>query len=372
MDQRETLFHLSQEARYDKSAVDARCSRLSAFATGSITRVVRGDGVRVPLLKVLQSSYCRMDCRYCCNRAQRDIRRARLSPDELAREFVALADHRLVNGLFLSSGIDDRSDKASDRMLGTVELLRNRYHYHGYVHLKILPGADDSTIAQSMILANRVSLNLEAANASRMDALSRAKRFKSLVKTLERIHAIKRRTGSHVTMATQFVVGASGETDAEIMRTAFDLYRRLHLVRIFYSGFSPIRATPLEGHDPVSPWREHRLYQADTLLREYGFGYGDMPFLEDGNLSPVRDPKLEWACRHPEAFPIEVNSARPQLLLRVPGIGPVRAQRIMERRQQGHLYDIADLGLPGAGAMRAAPYLLFDGHAPTHQLSLAI
>jgi predicted DNA-binding helix-hairpin-helix protein len=331
---------------------------------------VRPDGQRISLLKVLQTNVCEQDCYYCANRAQRDTRRVSFSPEELARAFDEMLARGLVQGLFLSSGVCGQAHRAMERMLATVELLRRRYHFGGYIHLKILPGAEDASVEAAVRMAQRVSVNLEAPNPRRIAALSPTKDFASLLGPLRRAHRIRRDLGRAVSMTTQFVVGAAGETDQEILASATGLYGELRLARAYYSAFQPIRDTPLENHPATPAWREHRLYQADFLLRQYGFRFQELVFDGGGNLSSTTDPKLLWARSHPELFPLEVNSATPEQLLRVPGIGPRSAQRILHWRRSATLHDIQAIGRAGADARRAAPFILLDGRQPTHQLLL--
>ncbi len=332
---------------------------------------VRPDGKRVRLLKVLQSNVCHNDCAYCVHRSGRDVPRSTFSPDELARLFAELVQRRRAEGLFLSSGVCGRVAQATERMLATVELVRKRYAFRGYVHLKILPGADDASIAESLKLAQRVSVNLEAPSAQRLTYLSRGKEFeRQLLAPLRTADRMRRGMDFPVSMTTQFVVGAADESDREILQTTVQLYSSIQLNRAYYSAFQPVSRTPLEDHAATPPWREHRLYQADFLLRQYGFTFEDLVFDAQGNLPQGADPKLLWALHHPERFPIELNTASREDLLRVPGIGAKSATEILGRRRQGRLHELDHLGLPLALAQRAAPFVLLSGVRPPFQPSL--
>jgi predicted DNA-binding helix-hairpin-helix protein len=332
---------------------------------------VRPDGTRVRLLKVLQSNVCENDCAYCAHRSGRDIRRSAFSPDELARAFYDLVRGGQAEGLFLSSGVCGPVGRASERMLATVELVRQRYQFKGYIHLKILPGAEDASIEAAVKLAHRVSVNLEAPNAERIRALSRTKDFEGqLLAPLRVAHRLRRELGRPVSMTTQFVVGAAQESDRELLKTSSQLYREIDLERAYYSAFQPVPDTPLENHPATPTWREHRLYQADFLLRQYGFVFDDLVFDEQGNLAAHADPKLLWATHHPERFPIEVNTASREDLLRVPGVGPKSASNILGRRRQGRICVLDQLGLPRALAQRAAPFVTLNGRRPEFQLPL--
>jgi predicted DNA-binding helix-hairpin-helix protein len=332
---------------------------------------VRPDGHRVKLLKVLQSNVCQNDCGYCAFRAGRDLPRASLAPEELARLFDGLYRSGKAEGLFLSSGVCGDANRTSERMLGTLELLRRHYHLNCYIHFKLLPGVQDAVIEQAMRWANRVSVNLEAPNASRLQALSSAKDYDGqLLGTLQRAHAARERLGARVSLTTQFVVGAANETDAELLQRAASLYGELGLARAYYSAFQPIHDTPLENHAATPLWREHRLYQADFLLHHYGFGNDELVYDARGNLPREDDPKSCWARQHPELFPIDVNIATRAQLLRIPGVGPISADRIIARRRLGELRQMRHLGLNTAGERAAASYILLNGRQPAHQLGL--
>jgi len=370
MDTMQKIDLLGESAQYD---ICQGCGTHSHRERDDLGRwvypAIRPDGKRVRMLKVLQSNVCEMDCAYCANRSGRDARRSTLTPDELARLFDDMARRRLVDGLFLSSGIAGSAAKATYRMLATVDLIRRRYRFPGYIHLKILPGADDASIEASIKMADRVSVNLEAPNRRRIGLSSTKDFMGELLAPLQKADQLRRETGSSVSLTTQFVVGASGESDQEILQSTEWLYEHLHLARIYYSAFQPVRDTPLEDHPATPTWREHRLYQADFLLRQYGFRFQDIVF-EEGVLPRRLDPKHLWALHHPECFPIEVNTANRQELLRVPGIGPKTATRILGRRRQGTLFEMRDTGLVGAGMSRAAPFVLVNGRRPDFQLPL--
>ncbi len=337
---------------------------------------VNAGGRRMPVLKILQTSACEKNCFYCPFRAGRDFRRASLSPDDLAYAFDQMVRTGLVEGLFLSSGIVGTA-RTMDRMIATVELLRHKYGFRGYIHLKLLPSAEPAHIERAIALADRVSVNLEAPNPQRLARLAPHKEFThSLMETLR--HAAKmiqdaQRAGRPVARAgtvTQFVVGPAGESDRELLYTTQSLYDARALTRAYYSAFSPVPDTPLAGVAPTSPLREHRLYQGDFLLRHYGFRAEELVYDETGNLRLDRDPKLAWALAHPEHFPVEVNRAGRFQLLRVPGIGPRAADRILVARRQGTLRDLGQLGRLGVDTRRAAPFILMAGRAPAIQLPL--
>ncbi|MBI5876324.1 MAG: putative DNA modification/repair radical SAM protein [Chloroflexi bacterium] len=335
----------------------------------------RPDGKRLTVLKTMLSSFCARNCYYCPWRRGRDLPRTQFAPEELAAAFVQMHTRRLVEGLFLSSGVHGRSAWTMDRLIATTEILRRKHHFSGYVHLKIMPGADEASVEAAMQYADRISINLEAPTPERLARLAPEKNlYADLEPTLywaNQINARRRARGlKAVSTTTQFVVGATGETDREIVGTVGRLAREARLSRAYYSAFHPVADTPLDGLPAEDPRREHRLYQADFLMRQYGFAAGELEFDEAGNLPRHTDPKLMHALRHPERFPLEINRATRDELLRVPGIGPLSADRILQLRRAGALRDIRALERIGMATRRAAPFILLNGRRPTQQLPL--
>jgi predicted DNA-binding helix-hairpin-helix protein len=274
--------------------------------------------------------------------------------------------------MFLSSGVAGGGPNTEDRLIATAEILRHRYEFRGYIHLKIMPGAERDQIETAMRLADRVSVNLEAPNTRRLSSLAPHKTFdEELLQRLRWIEDIRRsRPGRWPSSTTQFVVGASDESDVELLTTTEFLHREVGLARTYFMAFTPVPDTPLEDHPPTSPWREHRLYQASFLLRDYGFTAEELPFHPGGNLPLESDPKLAWARRSLMDAPVEVNTAARRDLLRVPGIGPKGADRVLAARRQGKLRSLSDLGKLGIVTKRTAPFILLDGRRPPRQLSL--
>jgi predicted DNA-binding helix-hairpin-helix protein len=336
-------------------------------------------GKRLPMLKTMLTTACERDCFYCPFRAGRTaMRRATLKPEEMAKTFHELNRKGVAQGLFLSSGIIKGGMRTQDKLIDTVDILRRKHNYTGYVHLKIMPGSERDQIFRAMQLADRVSINLEAANEKRLPALAPHKNFfAELLQALQWADAIRNTQpaslgwkGRWPSLVTQFVVGAAGESDLEILSTTEYLIKKLRLARAYYSAFSPVRDTPLENTAPENPWREHRLYQSSFLLRDYGFDLEDLPFAPDGNLPLDVDPKLGWARGHLADSPVELNRADRRTLLRVPGIGPKAAEAILAARRRGTLRELRDLKALGILASRAAPFVLLDGRRPTQQLPL--
>jgi len=356
-------------------ATSTEISRNKAdFLARSIYQVKRSDGP-MTVMRTLQTSVCERNCRYCCFRSGRgSTPRLSLSPDEMASCFDKMYRADVVRGLFLSSGVVGGGVKTMDPMLATAELLRGKYTYKGYLHLKIMPGAEAAQVEQAMRLADRVSVNLEAVDDRRLAYLAPQKSLHNeLLSVMNSVHKIAagwEPWNKRPSLVTQFVVGPAGESDSELLGFASRLYRSGNLVRAYYSRFSPVDDTPLAGEPSTAPIREHRLYQADWLLRFYGFSFADIPFDEHGNLLHAEDPKLVWASRHLLNEPIEVNQADRRQLLRVPGIGPRSVEAILRARRQSRLRDLYDLRALGATAKRAAPFVLIDGHRPPRQLRL--
>lgn len=326
----------------------------------------------IPVLRVLQTNACAKDCFYCPFRAGRTFRREAYRPEELAGLTDQLHRAGLIQGLFLSSGVVGRQDHSMGQIVATAEILRRRLGYTGFLHLKLMPGASEAAVEAAVRLADRISVNLEAPNAARLARLTGTKDINAdLVAPLRRAARVIRRLGRRVSQVTQFVVGAAGESDAEILDTTDRLYREAGLTRSYFSAFRPVPDTPLDGQPAEDPRRQHRLYQADFLMRRYGFSRADIPLDDGGNLSRGVDPKLAYARRHRDGFPLEVNRADREQLLRVPGLGPRAVEAILRARRAGPLRDAAQLRGLGIDAKRALPWLLLDGRAAPRQLTLA-
>jgi len=285
---------------------------------------------------------------------------------------------KLVDGIFLSSGIIKGGITTQDRLLDTIEIVRRRYRYTGYVHLKIMPGADYGQVQQAMQLADRVSINLEGPTAARLSALAPKKDFTNdLLQHLTWTQQIRQEyqaeTGRRIraSTSTQFVVGAVGDTDLELLALTDRLYQRTGIQRAYYSAFSPVRDTPFENLTAVSPLRERRLYQSSFLLRDYAWDVEELPFQANGNLALDSDPKKAWADAHLRHSPVDLMHAAPSELLKVPGIGPRGVEAILKGRSLGRLSELSYLRALGIRAPeQAAPYILLDGQRPSQQLTL--
>jgi predicted DNA-binding helix-hairpin-helix protein len=322
-------------------------------------------GGKVHMLKVLMSNICINNCSYCFFGSRRNCgRRTAFTPEELASVFMKFYRAGEVNGLFLSSGIKGGAEETMAQMVKTASLLRYAYSFPGYIHLKILPGVSRSLVEEAVNVSNRISLNLEAPSVSQLSSIAPEKEFKEdLLKRMdwtgELIRSGKGRTASQT---TQFVVGPSGESDLDILKTVDWVYRERHVFRSYFSAFqdpdAPLRQN---GSDNTALLREHRLYQCDFLLRAYGFRLRDLVFDHSSKIPLQVDPKQAWALVHPEAFPVDINRASEAELLRVPGIGPLSAERIVAQRENNPLRYLDDLKKLGAVASRSAGFIEFSG-----------
>jgi len=331
-----------------------------------IHRAALPGGGFVCLFKVLLTNVCTNDCAYCVNQIGRDILRTSFQPEELAKLFMQLYTRRLARGLFLSSGIAANASRTMESMVKTVEILRHRYEFDGYIHLKILPGASFGCVEEGCKLASRVSVNIEAPTVQHLAKLSAKKNLYQGI--VEPMRWVQKLTATNEVLlpsgqTTQFVVGAAGETDRDILHTAEALYGEVKLRRVYFSPFRPVTNSPLEGLPPAPPLRAHRLYQADWLLRVYRFSPQEVELAlgEKGNLTLKKDPKLVIAERRPWLFPVDVNRASYDELLRVPGIGPVSAGRIIEARREHSIDAMAQLRKMRVVTKRAASFIWFKG-----------
>ena len=326
-----------------------------------------------PVLKAMMTTACERNCFYCPFRAGRTkTQRITFSPDEMAKSFQTLHRANVVDGLFLSSGIIKGSVTTQDKLIDTAEILRHKYNYQGYLHLKIMPSAEYDQIRRAMQLATRVSINLEGATEARLQQLAPKKDYwGELFQRLQWISQLRQQEALRASVVTQFVVGAVGDTDVELLDVTEKLYRRLGLQRTYYMAFGPVHQTPFEGIPATSKQREFRLYQASFLLRDYGWDFEEIPFETDGNLTLRVDPKEAWATTHLRQTPVEINRASRAELLRVPGIGPKCADAIVAARRQTKLTDLAHLRAVGVrNPERATPYILLNGRRPLQQLPL--
>jgi putative DNA modification/repair radical SAM protein len=405
MDAVEKLQVLMKDAAFEcegsKSASARAVQQLKEQRLRESIYHAKVPGGTIPLLKTLLTNACIKNCAYCPIAAYCDHRVVSFKPDEMARLFMAMHKAGLVNGLFLSSGVVRDPDTTQELLNDTAKILRTRYGFRGYIHLKVMPGASLEAIKEAARWANRISVNAEAPNEQRLKAIAPDKSFQGeMLPTLKRIAEIvtQRRmewlerqgvvqrigrgwladldelasvpTPPVLSSTTQFVVGAAGESDKELLQTVVQFYCQFQLGRAYFSAFRPICGTKMEDAPAETPVREHRLYQADFLLRRYNFELDELPFDEQGNLPRDVDPKLAWALRHPERFPVEVTKAEREELLRVPGIGPETAERIVKALKEGTLLTAEDLQRLGVRLKRAAPFLTLQGKPLTNEVPI--
>ncbi len=368
-----TLARLTQAAKHDLSCACGPAQHRQRGDDGLwIYPAALPSGKRVPMLKVLQASGCERSCIYCAERCGGRGQPARLEPEHLAKAFVDLHRQGRVAGLFLSSAIRGGAIATMDRMLATAELLRGRHAFRGYIHLKMIPGSRPDQIERAMALATRLSMNMEAPTAAHLKKIAPGKNFQAqIMEPMQQVaRAIDRGQFARAGQTTQFVVGAADETDQDIAGATAAGYQSLGLARVYFSAMQPIAGTPTEGRTPVPFMREHRLYQVDFLLRSYGFALGEIHFDATGALPLDADPKTIWARKHPERFPIEVNQAPLADLMRVPGIGPQSAKRLLQMRRRERLRDERALRAAGASWRIASAFVLLDGRPADRQLRL--
>jgi len=342
------------------------------LASVGIAAVRLPGGGCTNLMRVMQTNACSLSCGYCPTFRGGNVPRVSISPDETARTFMDVHRKGLASGLFLTSGVPGRPARATDRMLATLDLLRRREHFTGYIHVKLLPGAEPAQVEEAARLATRISVNLEAPSDAYVHRLTYDKSFSAdLLPKLEHagtLLAARRRVPGTLPVSgttTQFVVGAAGERDREILTVVDGLERRRLLHHAHFSAFQPVEGTPLENLPPTPAARELRLYQAEHLLRQYGFGLHELAFDGAGNLDLDRDPKTSWARAQPSFFPLEVTRAPYEALLRVPGIGPTTARTLVESRRSTTLRGRMDLRAAGVDVVRAGYYLTLRGRRLT-------
>ncbi len=351
----EKLKILADGAKYDVSCSSSGSSRANNGGIGNaascgICHSWTSDGRCVSLLKILMTNRCIYDCAYCVNRSSNDTQRVALTPQEVAELTIGFYRRNYIEGLFLSTGVVRSPDYTMELLIEAVRTLRSEYRFNGYIHMKLVPGADPLLVQEAGLLADRISVNLElptreslallAPDKSRDAVVGPMRQVSSLIVTnrAERKQSRKVPRFAPAGQSTQLIVGATPDTDRQIVTLSEQLYQRLDLKRVYYSAFIPVMSDSRLPALPFSPLRrEHRLYQADWLLRYYGFSAHELLDETTPNLDSELDPKTGWALRHLELFPVEVNRANYEELLRVPGIGVRSAQRIIRARRQGHL-----------------------------------
>ena len=371
---------LTDAAKYDVACTSSGVERkgdgkhMGNCTKAGICHSFSSDGRCISLLKILMTNECIFDCKYCLNRKSNDVPRATFTPEEICTLTMEFYRRNYIEGLFLSSGIIQDPTFTMELLYRTIWLLRNQYHFSGYVHVKAIPGADPELVERMGYLADRMSVNLELPTAEGLRTLAPNKHRKNILTPMRQIqngiHANKeelilyRKSPVFVSggQSTQMIIGATGESDYQIMKVAEHMYQKYDMKRVFFSAFVRVNDDQLLPAIPGGPplLREHRLYQADWLLRFYGFGTEELLSAEKPNFNLLLDPKCDWALRHLDQFPVEVMKADYDTLLRVPGIGYKSAQRIVKARRLGSL-DYGILKKMGVVLKRAIYFITCQG-----------
>ena len=372
---------LTDAAKYDVACTSSGNERkgdgtgMGNTIKAGICHSFSGDGRCISLLKILFTNECIYDCKYCVNRCSNDVPRASFTPDEVCRLTIEFYRRNYIEGLFLSSGILYSPDYTMELLYQTLYKLRREYNFQGYIHVKAIPGANQELVRMTGFLADRMSINLELPTAEGLKKLAPNKHRKNILTPMRLIQngiavnknevAVYRHAPVFVPagQSTQMIIGATPENDYQIMSVAQNLYDKFSLKRVFYSAFVQVNEDKdlpaLPGGPPLL--REHRLYQADWLLRFYGFRADELLDEKRPNFNVLLDPKEDWALRHLEFFPVEINRADYQVLLRVPGLGVKSAQRIVKARRNGNLR-FEDLKRIGVVLKRALYFITCSGH----------
>ena len=421
---------LADAAKYDVACTSSGVERkgkegfLGNSKACGICHSFASDGRCISLLKILMTNHCVYDCKYCINRKSNDVVRATFTPDEICQLTIEFYKRNYIEGLFLSSGVLHNPTYTMERLCETLQLLRTKYHFNGYIHVKTIPGAPDELLAAAGYLADRISINLELPTAESLQKLAPNKNFNTILKPMGKVSSTiakhrlaigkdarmersltnrylernifqnamveSKREGEDSSLtqiatndlsqalavpgmnlkrafapagqSTQMIIGASGESDFNLIKTTQKLYQSYDLKRVFFSAYIPLNedaALPEIGTPPPL-LREHRLYQADWLLRFYGFEADELLSEEKPNFNELIDPKCDWALRHLELFPVEIQTASYDMILRIPGVGPKSAGRIMKARRYGSL-SFEDLKKMGVVLKRAHYFITCGG-----------
>lgn len=385
MDVLEKLTILTDAAKYDAACTSSGGNRAAKKGyIGNTSTSVAGcchtfsaDGRCVTLLKVLMTNKCVYDCKYCVNRRSNDTRRAAFTPQELADLTIQFYRRNYIEGLFLSSGVFRSPDYTTELMIHSLRLLREQYRFNGYIHAKAIPGTSPELVEQLGLLADRLSVNIELPSEAGLRTLAPDKTKNAILAPMRQIQARNQQNREELVkyrhapkfapagQSTQLIVGATQDSDFHILRLTQGLYDRYRLKRVFYSAYVPVVEHALLPAKDVKPplLREHRLYQADWLLRFYGFRAEELLDAQHPDFDPRVDPKCSWALAHLDFFPVEVNTADYESLLRIPGIGVTSARRILSARRAGRLR-VDDLRKLGVVMKRAQYFLTASGKMP--------
>jgi putative DNA modification/repair radical SAM protein len=370
----EKISLLAGGAKFDVSCASSGVSRknnhsnIGNTSKFGICHSWTPDGRCISLLKILFTNFCINDCAYCINRKKNDIPRAILLPEELAKVTYEFYRRNYIEGLFLSSGIINNADKTMEMMIDALKILRIKYKFNGYIHLKIIPESSDPTILEAIKWADRVSINIELPTEKSLSYLAPDKKMDTIMKTMnfisktiEDLKDDKSGYNAKGGQSTQLIIGATPESDFEILKLSSLLYKKNRLKRVYYSGYIPVNndsRLPTLSKPPLL--REHRLYQADWLMRFYGFSIYEIVSPDNPYLNEKFDPKLDWALRNLDFFPVDIAKAPYEMILRVPGIGPTSAKRIIKLRKYCS-FTLKDLKKLGVVIKRAKYFITING-----------
>ena len=397
VDLKHKLIILADAAKYDASCASSGSDKrnssggrgMGSTEGAGICHSYAPDGRCISLLKILLSNWCVYDCLYCVNRESSNVARARFTVDEVVSLTLDFYRRNVIEGLFLSSGIVRSPDHTMEQLIEVARVLREGHDFRGYIHLKTIPDASDDLVLRAGRYADRLSINVELPDQGALDRLAPEKNAQAIRRSMQRVRsrldeARAARAAAKVVRAlpqaparparpprfapagqsTQMIVGADGSNDRSILASSASLYADFRLMRVYYSAFSPSPpASALLPPGAAPLMREHRLYQADWLLRFYGFEQQELVAADDGMLSLAVDPKLAWALAHPEQFPVDLNRAPQELMWRVPGLGLRSVQRLLRSRRLRRLRS-ADLGALGIAVHKVLPFVLLADHRP--------
>lgn len=358
----EKLKILAAGAKYDASCSSSGSKRKNENGIGNaaysgICHSFANDGRCISLLKILMTNCCIFDCKYCINRRSNNIKRAIFTPEEICTITMNFYRRNYIEGLFLSSGIIKNPDYTMELLIKTIRMLRTKYHFHGYVHCKAIPGASEHLLKELGSLVDRLSANIELPTEQGLKLLAPNKNSDKVTKIMSYIKQNRKINYAPAGQSTQMIIGATKETDLDIMNKSENLYKNYELKRVFYSAYVPVNKDKMLPSLITPPLvRENRLYQADWLLRFYGFKVNDLLDQDNPNFNILMDPKANWALRHLEEFPKEINTASYYDLLKVPGIGIKSAQRIVACRKNFKIcfQDLKKMGI----VMKRAKYFI--------------
>ena len=361
---KEKLIILADSAKYDASCSSSGSNRSDQFGNAcqaGICHSFASDGRCISLLKILMTNCCIFDCKYCLNRKSNNIKRAIFTPEEICSITINFYKRNYIEGLFLSSGIIKSPDYTMELLIETISLLRKKYHFGGYIHAKAIPGASEYLLKKLGSLVDRLSANIELPTESGLKLLAPNKDDSKVTKIMKYVKENQNRNFVPAGQSTQMIIGATKETDLDIMNRSSNLYENHKLKRVFYSAYIPVNKDSLLPTLEAPPLkRENRLYQADWLLRFYNFKVSDILSQDNPNFNLLVDPKVDWALRHLEEFPKEINSVSYEELLKIPGIGVTCAKRIVTNRRNFKL-DFKDLKKMGVVLKRAIYFITCNG-----------